>query len=88
MLSPKTLIDFGIAVQNMWATIKACGLDEQLYNVALLRELVDRLPTLPSATLSNFSYWLEMLVDAACAVTIPTSTKFNPTKPENRAVRR
>lgn len=49
MLSPKTeklstLIDFGVADQNMCATIKACGLDEQLYNVALLQELVDRLP--------------------------------------------
>ncbi|XP_062698793.1 uncharacterized protein LOC109420058 [Aedes albopictus] len=95
-----TLIDFGIAVQNMCATIKACGLDEQLYNVALLQELVDRLPstiklnwalhrqTLPSATLSNFSDWLEMLVEAACAVTIPSSVTSNPSKTEKRTVRR
>ncbi|XP_058456403.1 uncharacterized protein LOC131433817 [Malaya genurostris] len=78
-----TLIDFGVAVQNMCATIKACGLAEHLCNVALLQELVDRLPaviklnwalhrqTLHSVTLSDLGDWLEKLVEAACAVTIP-----------------
>ncbi|XP_062538068.1 uncharacterized protein LOC134206382 [Armigeres subalbatus] len=101
MPSPKTeklstLIDFGVAVQNMCATIKACGLDEQLYNVALLQELVDRLPstiklnwalhrqTLQTVTLSNFSDWLEMLVNAACTVTIPSSSTFHPVKSRGR----
>ncbi|XP_055522480.1 uncharacterized protein LOC129716671 [Wyeomyia smithii] len=87
MPSPKaeklnTLIDFGVAIQNVCATIKACGLDEYLCNVALLQELVDRLPpaiklnwalhrqSLQLVTLSSFGDWLEKLVEAACVVTI------------------
>lgn len=90
MPSPKTeklgtLIDFGVAVQNMCATILACGLNDHLCNVALLQELVDRLPptvkldwakhrqTLSAVTLSNFSEWLGELVEAACVVTVPSS---------------
>ncbi|XP_062535555.1 zinc finger protein 700-like [Armigeres subalbatus] len=45
----ETLIDFGVAVKNMCATIVACGLNEHLCNVALLQELVERLsPTIIS----------------------------------------
>ena len=40
-----TLIDFGIAVQNLYATITATGLDEYMFNVALLYELTERLPS-------------------------------------------
>lgn len=85
-----TLIEFGVAVQNVCATIKACGLDEYLCNVALLQELVDRLPpsiklnwamhrlTLASITLSSFGDWLGQLVEAACAVTVtPTYSSSN-----------
>ncbi|XP_055623387.1 uncharacterized protein LOC129766816 [Toxorhynchites rutilus septentrionalis] len=101
MPSPKaeklaTLIDFGVAVQNMCATIRACGLEEQLCNVALLQELVDRLPptiklnwalhrqTLRSVTLSDFGAWLEKLVEAVCVVTIPSNTPTSTMKAEKR----
>ncbi|XP_065083433.1 uncharacterized protein LOC135705588 [Ochlerotatus camptorhynchus] len=102
MPSPKTerlttLIDFGVAVQNMCATIKACGLEEQLCNVALLQELVDRLPstiklnwamhrqTLASVTLSDYGAWLEKLVEAACVVTIPSSVPVSTMITEKRS---
>ncbi|XP_065074988.1 uncharacterized protein LOC135698779 [Ochlerotatus camptorhynchus] len=79
-----TLIDFGVAVQNVCATIKASGLDEYLCNVALLQELTERLPpavrlnwayhrqTLDRVTLSDFGDWLGKLVEAASVVTIPS----------------
>ncbi|XP_053691213.1 uncharacterized protein LOC128739741 [Sabethes cyaneus] len=91
-----TLIDFGVAVQNMCATIVACGLNEHLCNVALLQELVERLPptvkldwakhrqTLKTVTLEDFSKWLETLVEAACVVTIPSTVGVYTSKPERR----
>ncbi|XP_053699242.1 uncharacterized protein LOC128746219 [Sabethes cyaneus] len=94
-----TLIDFGVAVQNLCATIKACGLEEQLCNTALLQELVDRLPptiklnwalhrqTLPSVSLADYGTWLEKLVEAACVVTIPSSSSFSAVKTEKRGRR-
>lgn len=99
MPSPKTeklnsLIDFGVSVQNMCATIHACGLDDYMCNVALLQELVDRLPptvklnwavhqqTIHRAMLSDFGEWLGKLVEAACAVTIPVVN--TDTRPERR----
>ncbi|XP_055632470.1 uncharacterized protein LOC129772961 [Toxorhynchites rutilus septentrionalis] len=39
-----TLIEYSLAVQNLCATIEACQLEEYSYNVALLHELVDKLP--------------------------------------------
>ncbi|XP_058448820.1 uncharacterized protein LOC131428794 [Malaya genurostris] len=104
MPSPKaeklsTLIDFGVAVQNMCAMIKACGLQEHLCNVALLQELVERLPSsikltwamhrqkMNTATLSDFSDWLETLVEAACIVTIPTTLSASGTKTDKRGRR-
>ncbi|XP_055523244.1 uncharacterized protein LOC129717391 [Wyeomyia smithii] len=101
MSAPKTeklgtLIDFGVAVQNMCATIVACGLNEHLYNVALLQELVERLPptvkldwakyrqTLRAVTLEDFSKWLETLVEAACIVTIPSTVSVYAGKSERR----
>ncbi|XP_058816133.1 uncharacterized protein LOC131679419 [Topomyia yanbarensis] len=41
----ETLIEFSLAVQNLCATIEACELEEYSYNVALLHELVDKLPS-------------------------------------------
>ncbi|XP_065088427.1 uncharacterized protein LOC135709909 [Ochlerotatus camptorhynchus] len=91
-----TLIDFGVAVQNMCATIVACGLNEHLCNVALLQELVERLPptvkldwarhrhALNAVTLSDFSEWLGTLVEAACPVTVPSSFCTYVGKPEKR----
>uniref|UniRef100_A0A182PWU9 DUF5641 domain-containing protein n=1 Tax=Anopheles epiroticus TaxID=199890 RepID=A0A182PWU9_9DIPT len=72
-----TLIDFGVAVQNLCATITATGLDEYMYNVALLHELTERLPpslklnwgchqmSVSRVTLSSFNDWLNHLVQAA-----------------------
>lgn len=92
-----TLTDFGVTVQNMCATIEACGVDEYLCNVALLQELVDRLPAtiklnwamhrqkLPKVILSDFGDWLGELVEAACVVTMP-STSFT-VKAEKRGRR-
>ncbi|XP_053699089.1 uncharacterized protein LOC128746063 [Sabethes cyaneus] len=91
-----TLIDFGVAVQNMCATIVTCGLNDHLCNIALLQELVERLPptvkldwakhrqTLKTVTLEDFSKWLETLVEAACVVTIPSTVGVYTSKPERR----
>lgn len=80
----QTLIDFGVAVQNVCATIKASGLDEYLCNVALLQELTEKLPpsirlnwayhrqTLQRVTMSDFGDWLSKLVEAASVVTLPS----------------
>ncbi|XP_053683167.1 uncharacterized protein LOC128733540 [Sabethes cyaneus] len=87
-----TLIDFGVAVQNVCATITASGLDEYLCNVALLQELTEKLPptvrlnwayhrqTLASVTLSDFGDWLGKLVEAASVVTIPSIGVSKPEK--------
>ncbi|XP_055615272.1 uncharacterized protein LOC129761561 [Toxorhynchites rutilus septentrionalis] len=89
MPSPKaeklnTVIDFGVAVQNVCATITASGLDEYLCNVALLQELTERLPatiklswayhrqTKDKVTLSDFAEWLGKLVEAASIVSVPS----------------
>ncbi|XP_055623316.1 uncharacterized protein LOC129766743 [Toxorhynchites rutilus septentrionalis] len=92
----QTLIDFGVAVQNVCATINASGLDEYLCNVALLHELVERLPpsirlnwayhrqTLERVTLSDLGDWLGKLVEAASVVTIPSMVV---PKPERRGRR-
>ncbi|XP_062698812.1 uncharacterized protein LOC109398619 [Aedes albopictus] len=91
-----TRIDFGVAVQNMCATIVACGLNEHLCNVALLQELVEKLPPtvkldwakyrqpLQSITLSDFSTWLGTLVEAACVVTVPPTISTYAGKPDKR----
>ncbi|XP_055632467.1 uncharacterized protein LOC129772957 [Toxorhynchites rutilus septentrionalis] len=91
-----TLIDFGVAVQNMCATIVACGLNEHLCNVALLQELVERLPPtvkldwakhrqmMSAVTLSDFSSWLGTLVEAACVVTIPSTISMYVGRTEKR----
>ena len=89
-----TLIDFGIAVQNLCATITATGLDEYMFNVALLYELTERLPSslklnwgchqmnLGRVTLSSFNDWLNHLVQAASLVTV--SSVHVPESPYTR----
>ncbi|XP_055590571.1 uncharacterized protein LOC129742669 [Uranotaenia lowii] len=84
----ETIIDFGLAVQNLCATIQACQLDERLYNVTLVSELIDSLP--PSlqmqwalhshetagSSLLDFNKWLGNLVEALTKITKPkTLTK-------------
>uniref|UniRef100_A0A182IKV0 Peptidase aspartic putative domain-containing protein n=1 Tax=Anopheles atroparvus TaxID=41427 RepID=A0A182IKV0_ANOAO len=40
----ETLADFGFAVRTLCATVRATGLQEYMFNMALLRELVNKLP--------------------------------------------
>ncbi|XP_062556965.1 uncharacterized protein LOC134221800 [Armigeres subalbatus] len=86
----QTLIDFGVAVQNVCATITASGLNEYMCNVALLQELTERLPPairlnwayhrqgLNRVTLTEFGDWLGKLVEAASIVTIPSISAPKP----------
>ncbi|XP_062713237.1 uncharacterized protein LOC134290188 [Aedes albopictus] len=91
----ETIIDFGVAVQNLCATIQVCQMDERLYNVALLQELVDSLPSalkmkwafyrkeIGAATLLEFNNWLGDMVEAFSQVVRPAAgTKMQ--KPEIR----
>ncbi|XP_041785587.1 uncharacterized protein LOC121600865 [Anopheles merus] len=87
----ETLIDFGMAVRNMCATITASGLEEYKCNVALMHELVEKLPHAlrldwarhrmqsSSATLSEFGKWIETQVKAASLITLP-SLEFRPVR--------
>uniref|UniRef100_A0A182NXA4 Uncharacterized protein n=1 Tax=Anopheles dirus TaxID=7168 RepID=A0A182NXA4_9DIPT len=71
-----TLVDFGFAVRNMCATIRAAGLPEYTCNVVLLKELVAKLPSgtcvewarhrrqLPSVTLTEFGAWIGNLAES------------------------
>ncbi|XP_053686561.1 uncharacterized protein LOC128736105 [Sabethes cyaneus] len=79
----ETIVDFGVAVQNLCATIQVCQMDERFYNVALLQELVDSLPPtlkmkwafyrkeIGAATLREFNAWLGNMVDAISQVSRP-----------------
>ncbi|XP_058827897.1 uncharacterized protein LOC131687827 [Topomyia yanbarensis] len=76
----ETLIEFSLAVQNLCVTIEACELEEYSYNVALLHELVDKLPSgfkvewakyrrnLPRVHLSIFAKWLYELAEMVCPI--------------------
>ncbi|XP_062556893.1 uncharacterized protein LOC134221721 [Armigeres subalbatus] len=80
-----TLVDFAVHVQNFCATVDACGLQEYMYNVTLLHQLVSKLPpslklnwaqhrlTMPTANLATFSSWIYALAEAASVVTFPPS---------------
>ncbi|XP_062710881.1 uncharacterized protein LOC134288963 [Aedes albopictus] len=82
-----TLVDFALAVRNMVATVKACNLEEHLYNITLLQGLVERLPTmvklnwathrlrLPRVSLLEFSDWLYTVAEAASTVTMSTTSQ-------------
>lgn len=75
-----TVIEFALTVQNLRATIEACELLEYSYNVALLTELVDKLPpplkldwakhrrTLSTVHLSTFADWLYDLAETLCPI--------------------
>ncbi|XP_055605119.1 uncharacterized protein LOC129753329 [Uranotaenia lowii] len=79
----ETIIDFGIAVQNLCATIQACRMNERLYNATLIQELVEVLPyplkdkwarhmyKTGASSLLDFNDWIEKIVDAYSLVTRP-----------------
>ncbi|XP_062702228.1 uncharacterized protein LOC134285471 [Aedes albopictus] len=85
-----TLIEFSLSVQNLCATIEACQLDEYSYNVVLLRELVEKLPssikvdwakyqrTVPCVNLTIFSAWLYDLAEAVCPIATLPSVETRP----------
>lgn len=88
-----TIVDFALAVRNMVATVKACKLEEHLYNITLLQGLVERLPPmvklnwatyrvqLPRVSLLEFSDWLYTVAEAASTVTMPTPSVAHDNKP-------
>ncbi|XP_075170238.1 uncharacterized protein LOC142242552 [Haematobia irritans] len=77
------LIEFGFAVKNICATIRASKLDDFLINPTLLQELVEKLPpdtifqwaihskNITRPTLVDFSNWLYDVAEATCKVTVP-----------------
>ncbi|XP_058452848.1 uncharacterized protein LOC131431259 [Malaya genurostris] len=87
-----TLVDFALAVRNMVATVKACNLEEHLFNITLLQGLVDRLPPMVKlnwatyrlqinrVSLVEFSDWLYAVAEAASAVTMPSLYYVHDTK--------
>ncbi|XP_065076509.1 uncharacterized protein LOC135700047 [Ochlerotatus camptorhynchus] len=93
----ETLVDFAVNVENFCATVDACGLEEYLYNVTFLHQLVNKLPSsiklnwaqyrqsLPMVNLPSFSSWLYSLAEAASAVIIPNNG-FDP-KPVRNDIR-
>ncbi|XP_055632493.1 uncharacterized protein LOC129772974 [Toxorhynchites rutilus septentrionalis] len=76
----ETLVTFALTVENLVATIEACGVQDFVYNASLKFELVDRLPpTLrldwakysrdnPAPNLTDFSSWLYCIAEDASAV--------------------
>ncbi|XP_055612667.1 uncharacterized protein LOC129759277 [Uranotaenia lowii] len=94
----ETMIDFGVAVQNLCATIQACRLDECMYDLTLLQELVEMLPT-PikmkwayhlqkhgAATLLEFNGWIGRMVEAFSKVTRPRVSRKGQSKPKRDEV--
>ncbi|XP_058122779.1 uncharacterized protein LOC131293715 [Anopheles ziemanni] len=80
-----TLVDYGVAVRNLCAAMKSCGLQEYLSGGSLLNELVEKLPPTVrlnwfyqrningGATLLAFNDWMKELVSAACQGVKPIS---------------
>lgn len=78
------LVDFAVNAQNFCATVDSCGLEEYIYNVSLLHQLVGKVPpsiklnwaqhrkTQLAVNLATFSEWVYLLAEAASTVTFPT----------------
>ncbi|XP_062703000.1 uncharacterized protein LOC134285705 [Aedes albopictus] len=97
----EALVDFAVSVENFCATVDACGLEEYLYNISFLHQLVNKLPpsiklswaqyrqTLPTVNLPSFSNWLYSLAEAASAVTIPNIPfDSKPVRVDSRVTKR
>ncbi|XP_055605469.1 uncharacterized protein LOC129753653 [Uranotaenia lowii] len=89
----ETIIEFALVVKNLCATIVACQMDEYINNAALVRELVDKLPTqfkvdwakhrrLNSDTgLNTFCSWLYDLAETLSPVAALSSSDSRAVRP-------
>ncbi|XP_055643384.1 uncharacterized protein LOC129779750 [Toxorhynchites rutilus septentrionalis] len=96
----ETIVDFAVSVQNFCATVDACGLEDHLYNVALLQQLVGKLPpsikldwayyrqSISRVNLATFGNWLYSLAEAASTVTTPISFEPNKIRKESHGFRK
>lgn len=78
-----TIVDFAVNVRNFCATVDACGLEDYLYNVSLLHQLVAKLPptirldwaryrqATPTVNMTAFGNWVYSLAEAASTIAIP-----------------
>nr|XP_049463411.1 uncharacterized protein LOC120956042 [Anopheles coluzzii] len=78
----RSLAKFGFAVRNLCATIESLRLPEYAYNVALLRELVSRLPSEPArewarhkrqfgcGSVTDFGRWISEVARDAIDVSV------------------
>ncbi|XP_062538677.1 uncharacterized protein LOC134206950 [Armigeres subalbatus] len=76
----ETVVNFALTVENLVATIEACGVEDFVYNASLKIELVDRLPpglkldwakhsrNNQAPNLLDFSGWLYSIAEDASAV--------------------
>ncbi|XP_055622946.1 uncharacterized protein LOC129766440 [Toxorhynchites rutilus septentrionalis] len=88
----ETIMDFAVNVQNYCSIVDACGLEDHLYNVSLLHQLVNRLPPsikldwaryrqkLVSVNLACFGNWIYSLAEAASAITVPAIQESKSTR--------
>ena len=75
-----SLINFALTIENLVATIEACGVQDFVYNASLKFELIDRLPpglkldwakhsrNNPAPNLMDFSTWLYAIAEDASSV--------------------
>ncbi|XP_062711164.1 uncharacterized protein LOC134289403 [Aedes albopictus] len=93
----ETLVEFAVNVQNFCATVDAYELEDYMYNVSLLHQLVNKLPAtlkldwarhrqnLQRVNLATFGNWVYSLAEAASTVVIPVDSKESkPTRNEGR----
>ncbi|XP_058816141.1 uncharacterized protein LOC131679426 [Topomyia yanbarensis] len=93
----ETIVDFAVNVQNFCATVDACGLEDHLYNVSLLQQLVNKLPptikldwachrrALPRVNLATFGDWVYSLAEAVSTVAVPSiAQEHKPARNEGR----
>lgn len=78
----ETVVNFALTVKNMIATIRACEVDDFIFNASLRYELVERLPSTlkldwarftrnnPNPNLASFSAWLYTVAEDASAVMV------------------
>lgn len=94
----ESLIEFGIALQNLRGTIVSLSCPQHLSNPILLQELVDKLPvqqqlqwmswvqlnpTNPKS-IDSFADWIEMQTDLACQLCPPTFKAESTRPPKGR----